>query len=251
MPPSSAQSASSYSASPWRARIERGRALQVGHLSRVPRCTCSHDQLRHQMFVVAGRPLREVEDGQHQLQRVRRRAGAAAYLLVVDGEDGLASVPAHGVGVRLGHVDRHPRGGEVLGQPRVAERLDADAHLGRGRVRLHGVAEDLEHADLAALLLRRVVLEPAQPQRRHRAGDSVIRARISTRPVAISQPSKCCCSSRTCWPSRKRCWPRVLPTGPDQLPVWRPETRSGGVWSSAHHTGWSTGTLSRSPSSTR
>ena len=35
-------------------------------------------------MVVADRPLREVEDREHQLQRVRRRARAAAYLLVVD-----------------------------------------------------------------------------------------------------------------------------------------------------------------------
>ena len=39
------------------------------------------DQLGHQVVVVAGRPLREVEDREHQLQRVRRRARAAAYHL--------------------------------------------------------------------------------------------------------------------------------------------------------------------------
>ncbi len=46
------------------------------------------------MVVVAGRPLREVEDGQHQLQGVRRRARAAAYHHVVHGEDRLGRRPS-------------------------------------------------------------------------------------------------------------------------------------------------------------
>ncbi len=82
-------------------------------------------------------------------------------------------------------------------------------------------------------------------------GDRLIRARIATRPPAGSQPSRRCCSSRTSWPSRNRCWPNGVPTGPDQFPDWIPETRSGGLWSPGHHTGWSTGTsrVSAEPSS--
>ena len=51
------------------------------------------------------------------------------------------------------------------------------------------------------------------------------------------------CSSRTRRPSRYGCWPMVLPTGPEKLPDWIPDTRSGGVWSSAHHGPWSGGML--------
>ena len=82
-----------------------------------------------------------------------------------------------------------------------------------------------------------------------------MRAEISTRPWPCSaegsQPSNRSCSSSTTWPSRNRTWPYVDPTGPDQLPDWMPDTRSGGSWSSAHHTGWSTGISSVSPSPSR
>lgn len=61
------------------------------------------------------------------------------------------------------------RCGEVLGQGRVAEGFDADADLGRG---LWGgtevLAEHLEDAQLATLLLRAYVLEPAHPHCGHR-----------------------------------------------------------------------------------
>ena len=79
-----------------------------------------------------------------------------------------------------------------------------------------------------------------------------MRAEISTRPWPCSaegsQPSNRSCSSSTTWPSRNRCWPYADPTGPDQLPDWMPDTRSGGSWSPAHHTGWSTGMSRVSPS---
>ena len=74
----------------------------------------------------------------------------------------------------------------------------------------------------------------------HRAaierGDRSIAHRISTCPDVGSQPSKRGCSSVTVRPSANRCCPRLLPTGPDQLPDWMPETRSGGAWSSGHQT---------------
>ena len=126
------------------------------------------DQLGHEVVVVADRPLREVEDGEHQLQRVRRRARAAAYDLVVDGEDRLVGVPVHRVGVEVGDVDVDAGRVEVLGERRVAEGLDPDPDLGRRRVRPQRVAEDLEHADLPALELCGIVLEPAHPERGHR-----------------------------------------------------------------------------------
>ena len=79
--------------------------------------------------------------------------------------DRLVGVPVDGVGVELGDVDRQPGRGEVLGEVRVADLLEADADLG-GLARDHVLAEDLGHADLAAVV--GLLLEPAQPERRHR-----------------------------------------------------------------------------------
>ena len=70
--------------------------------------------------------------------------------------------------MEVGDVDREPRRGEVLPQRRVAERLDADADLGRRRYGGQRPAEHLDDAELAALLLGGVVLEAAEPHRRHR-----------------------------------------------------------------------------------
>ena len=158
----------SYSASPCRATtsvVAHWRAVMAAGRSRDP---VDHEP-GHQVVVVAGRPVREVEDRDHQLHRVRRRSRAAADHRAVDGEDRLGLVPLHGVDVRLDHVDGQPRSGEVLGQRRVAERLDPDADLGRGvGDRTEVLAEDLEHAELAAPELLVVVLEAGQPQRGHR-----------------------------------------------------------------------------------
>ena len=78
---------------------QRGRALQGGH-GRVAGDPVDHEP-RHQVVVVADRPLGEVVDGEHQLQRVRRRARAAADARPVHGEHRLVRVPVHGVQVRL------------------------------------------------------------------------------------------------------------------------------------------------------
>ncbi len=82
-------------------------------------------------------------------------------------------------------------------------------------------------------------------------GERSMRAETSTRPPVGSHPSNRSCSSTTTWPSRNRCWPEVDPTGPDQLPDWMPETRSGGAWSPSHQTGWSTGMSRLSPAPSR
>ncbi len=71
------------------------------------------------------------------------------------------------------------------------------------------------------------------------------RARIPIQPSRGVQPHWVGCCSRTVWPSRNRCWPCVLPTGPDQVPDWIPDTRIGGSWSPSHQTGWSVGIRSR------
>jgi hypothetical protein len=72
-------------------------------------------------------------------------------------------------------------------------------------------------------------------------GVTTPRARSSTYPWSGVHPQKVSCSSRTRRPSRYGCWPMVLPTGPEKFPDWMPDTRSGGVWSSAHHRPWSGG----------
>ena len=134
---------------------------------------------------------------------------------------------------------------EVLGERRVAEGLDPDADLGRRRVADPSALPKISntqsspHRSCSGSSSNPLIQSAAIDR-----GDSVIRARIATRPPVGSQPSKRSCSSRTTCPSRNRCWPWALPTGPDQLPDWMPETRSGGWWSSAHQTGWSTGTSS-------
>jgi hypothetical protein len=60
--------------------------------------------------------------------------------------------------VEVRDVDRQSRGVEVLREVGVTERLDAHADLARAV--LHGSAEDLHHAQLAAPELLVVVLEP-------------------------------------------------------------------------------------------
>ena len=72
-------------------------------------------------------------------------------------------------------------------------------------------------------------------------GVTTARARSSMYPPDGVHPQNASCSSRTRTPSRYGCWPRVPPTGPDQLPDWMPDTRIGGVWSSAHQRPWSGG----------
>ncbi len=153
-------------------------------------------------------------------------------------EDRLVGVPVDGVGVELGDVDRQPRRGEVLGQVGVADLLEPDADLG-GLTGYDVLAEDLGHADLPALL--GLLLEAAQPERRHRARRDVIRHRISRWPPACRWPAKSVCSSRTSWPGVDGLLPVVLPTGPERLPLWTPESRSGGEWSSGSHSPWSGG----------
>ncbi len=55
-----------------------------------------------------------------------------------------------------------------------------------------------------------------------------MRARIDSSPKRGRKPSKRGCSSRTIDPPGSGCWPVRLPTGPEKLPVWTPDTRSGG-----------------------
>ena len=85
--------------------------------------------------------------------------GAAAYLPAVDAEDRLGGVPVDRVGVVVGHVQSQPGRLEVVHQDRVPQLLQPHADLGRPVVQ--GVAEDLDHADLAAAL--GLVLEADQP----------------------------------------------------------------------------------------
>src|SRR3954447_15997564 len=80
--------------------------------------------------------------------------------------------------------------------------------------------------------------KPASHNAAIERADSAILQRISTRPEVGSQPSKRGCSSRTSCPSLNRCWPYLLPVGPDQLPDWTAEQRSGGWCSPGSHTGW-------------
>ena len=119
--------------------------------------------------------------------------------------------------------------------------------------RAERVAEDLEHAQLAAPLLRLVVLEAAHEQRGHRArrevhpgGDLDPAAAMSGSGQPALEPLLLL--QHRPGPRGTAAGRTSIPTGPDQLPDWMPETRSGGSWSSAHHTGWSTGISSVSPS---
>ena len=105
------------------------------------------------------------------------------------------------------------------------------------------VAEDLEDADLAA-----AAPGPGRPRSRSSRAPPSSAARASSGPG--SPPDRrWAASPRTAPAPPGPAVPRGTaagrtgcPTGPDQLPDWIPETRSGGVWSPGHHTGWSTGT---------
>ena len=80
-------------------------------------------------------------------------------------------------------------------------------------------------------------------------GPIVARHSTSISPWWGVKPRSSSWASRTSRPWRKGCWPRVLPTGPDQLPLCTADTRSGGSsCRPAHQRGWSGGMVSRSPS---
>jgi hypothetical protein len=70
------------------------------------------------MVVAAEAPLREVEDGEHQLERVRRRPHAPADHDAVDAELRLVGVPGDGVlGVVLEPAQPAPPWTAVRGHP--------------------------------------------------------------------------------------------------------------------------------------
>src|SRR5437867_512155 len=71
--------------------------------------------------------LREVEDREHQLHRVRRSALAAADRGAVDGECRRSAGPLDRVRVELPYVDRQPYRLEVLRYGGVADGLQTHA----------------------------------------------------------------------------------------------------------------------------
>ena len=170
---------------------------------------------------MAGGPLGEVEHAEHHLHRVRRRRGAAAYLLAVDAEHRLGGVPVDRVGVEVGDVDRNAGSVEVLPQRRVAERLDAHADLGRRRYGGQRAAEHLHDAELAALLLGRVVLEAAEPHRRHRP------RRDRHRAADLDVPATTAASPRTAAAPRAPSARRGTAAGRGCCPPGRSTRRTG------------------------
>ncbi len=58
------------------------------------------------------------------------------------------------------------------------------------------------------------------------AGWRIARTRASITPKCGSQSRSSSCASRTTRPRRKRCWPMPLPTGPENWPVCRCDTRT-------------------------
>jgi hypothetical protein len=109
-------------------------------------------------------------------------------VLTVDEEVDPPRLPIGRVDVEVGNVDRHARYLELVGDRRIAEGVHAHAH-GRGRraaVRLQGVAEDLEDADLRAA--RRLVLQPDHPHRGHRPR-AEIHARADLDQPVVRRPA--------------------------------------------------------------
>ena len=73
-------------------------------------------------------------------------------------------------------------------------------------------------------------------------GESVIRARIATRPPRRQPALEALLLLADQLALAEPLLAAVLPTGPDQLPVWIAGDPQRRLWSPGHQTGWSTGT---------
>jgi hypothetical protein len=109
------------------------------------------------------RSLGELVDAQHQLHWIGRRLRDLSDKPLVHKETDSVSCPFRGVVVKVAGVDLKRDALEVVGDRRIAERVDT--HANSDRPVFHVVSEDLEDADLCGLL--RLVLEPDHPERDH------------------------------------------------------------------------------------
>ena len=196
----------------------------------VPAADVVDGEGRDEVCVVADAAVREIEDGEHQLQRVRRGARTTADRGAVDEERRLAGDPLDGVRVEVGQVDREADRLEVLGTAGsrmvfspIPTAVDSPGTIASPKISITQISPPAEqrssspaiHSDIDRGLIS-------------------ARACSSTYPPFGVQPQNGSCSSLTTRPSRYGCWPTVLPTGPEKLPDWIPDTRRSGLWSPPH-----------------
>ena len=237
-PPGSPAGAST--SAPTRRRPDGGPPVAGGRRPSRPDADPVHVQGRHQVVVVAVRPLGEVEDRDHDLERVRRRRRGSdvpprpSTLKTASG-----AVPVDGVGVEVRDVEVEPGCGEVLGEVGVAEGLEADCPPRPSSSRTE-LAEHLDDADLPAAL--RPVLEAAshsdaieRGESRHPAADlEVTSVHEEALEAGLLLADGLPVPER---PAARRC----CPTGPEKLPDWTTGDAQRGSVVAGHHNGCSTG----------
>ena len=191
------------------------------------------DELRHRVAVVAHRPLREVEDREHQLHRVRRRTRrSGAPRRRRRGTSARSRRPVDRVG-----VEARRRRAAAAPPPSPRPRPGRGTGAGRRRPR-RSRAGPRRRTPPSRRSPRTASGSSSSPTSQN--ADHRPRRHHGARPQ-LDEPAATA-SSRGTAPAPRG--PRARrgtaaargcrPPGPDQFPDWMPDTRVGGRWSSAH-----------------
>jgi hypothetical protein len=177
---------------------------------------------------------RELEEVDHQLQRVVDPLVCGTDQLVIDVEADPVGCPLGGVRVPLRGIEVERDLLDVVVQARVVVGFDPDADT-----RLSGsdgVAEELCDADLTGAQVGDCSSKPTSQKASMQVGSGPAWRTASTSPKEGVYRRRVGCGVLTARSGRCRCWPIGEPRGPAKVPVWMLETRISP--SSMRQAGW-------------